>query len=174
MKEVIPRTIAEFGEYLIDGCIAEARGECVILYKAVEKKNEKYLYFSGGNYFEYKIGEMKCENDPSPKTLFSYGLHVGCKDWESQKLKWENFVLLECEVPMKKIVIPDDFHGAVRSSEMRVLREVEKDISDNLFLGHDWVIDSAFINNSQRPIWSCRFLLCNNKIAIIGRYFIDV
>ena len=103
----------------------EIKGKDVILYKAVHKKDGKYL--SDRNSLEYKIGEtLEHKNDPSKEQSCSYGIHVAFKKWAiSYGKEWKDFALLECAVPIKDIVVSKDCDGKVRTSTVKVLREVE-------------------------------------------------
>ena len=106
----------------------EVNGKTAILYKAVHKKETGYFSDYSPN-FEYKIGEiMKHKNDTSKDNSCSFGLHVSEKSWAiSFGLGWSDMALLECEVPISKIVVSKDCDGKVRTSELKVLREVSKE-----------------------------------------------
>jgi len=99
-----------------------------ILYKAVHKKENGYFSDYDKN-FEYKIGEsMKHDNAPASKGCCSVGLHVSHKYWAINfGRQWGDVALLECEVPVSKIVVASDCDGKVRTSELKVLREIPKE-----------------------------------------------
>ena len=100
----------------------------VLLYKAVHKKDN--IYFSDyKNSFEYKIGEtMIHEIDKQNYESCSIGLHISHSSWaRSFGANWVDMALLECEVPINKIIVAKDCNGKVRTSELKVLREVPKE-----------------------------------------------
>ena len=100
----------------------------VLLYKAVHKKDN--VYFSDyKNSFEYKIGEtMTHEIDNQNEKSCSIGLHISHSSWaRSFGAGWDDMALLECEVPINKIIVAKDCNGKVRTSELKVLREVPKE-----------------------------------------------
>ena len=103
----------------------------VILYKSVHKVDGKYLsdYSGAEGKLEYKIGETtKDKCDKSKERSCSYGLHVSHKIWAINfGSGWGDVALLECEVPIKNIVVSKDCDGKVRTSELKVLREVPKE-----------------------------------------------
>ena len=106
----------------------QIKGKNAILYKAVHKVNGRYFSDNTTN-FEYKIGEIKKhKNNKSKENSCSFGLHIAEKRWALTYGKnWEDMALLECRVPTNKIVVAKDCDGKVRTSELRVLREVPKE-----------------------------------------------
>jgi hypothetical protein len=42
-------------------------------------------------------------------------------------MDWDDMALIECEVPINKIIVPKDCDGKVRTSELKVLRIVPKE-----------------------------------------------
>ena len=99
-----------------------------ILYKAVHKKDG--IYFSDReNKFTYSIGEIKeHEIDKQNINSCSVGLHVSTKFWALRfGSSWDNMALLECEVPIKNIIVAKDTDGKVRTSKLKVVREVPKE-----------------------------------------------
>ena len=105
----------------------EIKGSKAILYKAVHKKGEEY--FSDYNCkFTYEVGKKYThDNDPSTDDSCSYGLHISEKHWAiAFGNDWLDMALLECEVPIKKIVVAKDCDGKVRTSELKIIREVPK------------------------------------------------
>jgi len=102
------------------------KGTKAILYKAVHKRNGKYFsdYVSS---FEYEIGKTyKHENSPKSLGSCAVGLHIATKDWAiAYGNSWDDYALLECEVPIKSIVVCQDCDGKVRTSQLKVLKEVE-------------------------------------------------
>jgi len=106
----------------------EIKGTKAILYKAVHKDGDIYRSDKDSS-FTYKIGGKATENcDPLKGKSCSYGLHVSHKKWAIDFGKsWKDMALLECEVPIRKIVVSEDCDGKVRTSELKVIREVPKE-----------------------------------------------
>lgn len=119
-----PQTAKEY----VDHYGIEVRDGYAILYKAVDRN----LCAFYDKTFKYRIGEtVTAECDPSPNVSCSKGLHVAYKNW-AIKFGMENFEdgkfrLLEVAVPLDKIVVPRHGDGKVRTSELKVLREVPKE-----------------------------------------------
>jgi hypothetical protein len=99
-----------------------------ILYKAVHKRDKKY-FSEYNSSFEYQIGEIKKHKiDKQKENSCSTGLHVSHKIWAVNfGINWDDMALLECEVPINKIIVAKDCDGKVRTSELKVLREVPKE-----------------------------------------------
>jgi hypothetical protein len=96
------------------------------LYKSVKSDDG---YFAKNNY-EYKIGEKhEHECDQQKDNSCSFGLHVSHKQWAINfgSSYGDQMALLECEVPIDKIVVCKDCDGKVRTSELVVIREVPKE-----------------------------------------------
>ena len=105
----------------------EVKGKNAILYKAVHKINGGY-FSDNDSSFEYKIGEVKKhENSSSKENSCAVGLHVAEKHWAVVYGSWDDMALLECEVPIKNIVVAKDCNGKCRTSQLKVLREVPKE-----------------------------------------------
>ena len=106
----------------------EVKGKNAILYKAVHKINGGY-FSDNDRSFEYKIGEIKeHKNSPSKENSCAVGLHVAEKHWAiAYGTCWDDMALLECEVPIKNIVVAKDCDGKCRTSKLKVLREVPKE-----------------------------------------------
>jgi len=103
----------------------EVTGVNAILYKAVHKRDGRY-YSDQQNDFEYKIGETKTEKcAPVEDGSCAQGLHVATRGWAVRYgCGWSDYALLECEVPIKSLVIAADTDGKVRTSKLKVLRDV--------------------------------------------------
>ena len=105
----------------------EIKGKNAILYKAVHKINGGY-FSDNDRGFEYKIGEVKKhENSSSKENSCAVGLHVAEKHWAVVYGSWDDMALLECEVPIKNIVVAKDCNGKCRTSQLKILREVPKE-----------------------------------------------
>ncbi len=105
----------------------EVKGKTAIMYKTVHKKDGRYIadYMA----FEYKIGEVHTNNvAPKEHGSCAEGLHISHKSWAiAFGASWSDCALLECEVPIENIVVAADCDGKVRTSELKVLREVPRD-----------------------------------------------
>jgi len=117
----LPRTPKEYCDFYG----IEVRDGQAILYKAVRQDLASFHDPS----FQYVVGESKNQKcDPSPKRDCSFGLHVSHLPWAVDFGKSETFggpfKVLECAVPLEKIVVPFNGTGKVRASELTVLREV--------------------------------------------------
>lgn len=99
-----------------------------ILYKAVHKIDGRY-FSDKVKDFEYKIGEEKNhEINKQIEDSCSVGLHISFKGWAIMfGLGWDDFALLECEVPIKNIIVAKDTDGKARTSKLKILREVPKE-----------------------------------------------
>jgi hypothetical protein len=122
--KIVPDFKPTFKEFALRYPV-EVKGKNAIMYKAVHKRDGKYFsdYSSG---FEYEIGKEKTHDcAPSSDGSCAPGLHVSHKSWaRGFGGGWIDFALLECEVPIKSIVVSKDTDGKVRTSKLTVLREV--------------------------------------------------
>lgn len=115
---ILPKTPQEYCEFygvtIKDGH--------AILYKAV---SPTYSSFHDSE-FVYEPGEKKeVDCDPSTDRMCSHGMHVSHLHWAlDYGLYYNEFKILECAVPLDKIVVPTNTDGKVRTSELTVLREV--------------------------------------------------
>src|SRR6266850_2589352 len=106
----------------------EVKRKKAVLYKAVHKDGDTY-HSDYDRSFKYEIGkkiEIKC--DPSQESSCRQGLHVSHKSWARDfGASWNDLAILECEVPVDKIVVSKDCDGKVRTSQLKVLREVPRE-----------------------------------------------
>ena len=95
-------------------------------YKAVRKQDDGRLISDYNCTFEYKVGETKSENcDSDAQRECSYGIHISHLNWALRfGSDWDNLAIIECETKISDIVMPDDTDGKVRTSKIKVLREV--------------------------------------------------
>ena len=94
-------------------------------YKAVRKMGGKYV--SDRNYdFVYEIGKVKKEKcDTNTKEECSFGIHISHLDWALNfGMSWNNLAIIEVETAISDIVLPDNSDGKVRTSKVKVIREV--------------------------------------------------
>ena len=116
-----PQTVLEYLDFYD---ISQTEGKA-ILYKAVRKVDDKYVsdYKDSFTYEAGKTYEEDC--DKNTKRECSYGLHVSHLNWALRfGASWDNLAILEVEVPIDTIVLPDNSDGKVRTSCLKVLREV--------------------------------------------------
>jgi hypothetical protein len=109
--------------------------EYISLHEINVRDNQAILYKSvrddlASHYdpkYQYAIGETsraKCNTNAA--YACSNGLHVSHLAWaiDFGRQSDENFRILECAVPIDKIVLPKQCDGKVRTSKLTVLREV--------------------------------------------------
>lgn len=114
----MPTTIEEFCDF--HG--VTIRDGQAILNKAVQPNLSSFHDPS----FRYTVGAtVRHRCDPDPQRQCSTGLHVAHIKWALDFGHAKGtFKILECAVPLDKIILPDDTDGKVRTSELTVLREV--------------------------------------------------
>ena len=117
----MPKSIHEFMDFY--GIKHDKKN--AVFFKAVIKDGDFYRS-SYDNKFTYAIGETKTEVcDTDTRCECSNGLHVAHLSWAlGFGSDWKNLAILEVEADIDKIVMPDDSDGKVRTSELKVLREV--------------------------------------------------
>ena len=96
-----------------------------IFYKAVRKNGDKYCsdYDSSFRYFVGKISKENC--DPDVSIVCSNGIHIAYLDWALRfGASWDDLAILEVETDIDKIIMPTNTDGKVRTSQIKVLREV--------------------------------------------------
>jgi hypothetical protein len=121
---VIPDFKGTWEDYTNRYPVEVKRGKA-IMYKAVHKIKGKYIA-DYDRKTEYVVGKTHTKDTaPREHGSCSYGLHVAHKSWaRAFGSSWDDIALLECEVPVKSIVVADDCDGKVRTSTLKVLREV--------------------------------------------------
>ena len=121
-KVYMPKNIEEFMNfYEIEHTKTKAK-----FYKAV-RKDEKGIYKSGWNKdFTYEIGKKKKEKcDDNINDDCSFGIHISYLQWALDFGRgWKDLAILEVETKISDIVMPINTDGKVRTSEIKVLREV--------------------------------------------------
>ena len=97
-----------------------------IFYKAVRKSEDGKLISDYDENFEYIVGKTKKEIcDTNPDYECSFGIHISHLDWAlSFGRDWNNLAIIECEVKIADIVVPKNTDGKVRTSKVKVIREV--------------------------------------------------
>ena len=96
-------------------------------YKAV-RKDEAGLYHSDKKWdFIYEVGKVKKESDINRDTSedCGKGIHISTLQFAlNYGEDWRNLAILECQSKLEDIVCPDDTQGKVRTSRVKVVREV--------------------------------------------------
>ena len=105
----------------------EVKEKSVIMFKAVHKINEEYVSDYDKN-FKYKIGEKtEHEINTDINNSCNVGLHASNIEFALNFGRgWNDIAILEVEIPKDKIVVSKDCDGKIRTSEMTVLRELDK------------------------------------------------
>jgi len=99
----------------------------IILYKAVRKDDHGVLTSYWDSEFKYEIGKTahQADIDTDIGEACGVGLHVSTADFALRNYaNRECSVIIECEVPKDKTVVYRNSDGKIRTSELRVLREV--------------------------------------------------
>ena len=118
----MPKTIHEFMDFY---GIKHTKTKATF-YKAVRKHDDGRLVSDYDCDFEYKVGETKTEKcDIDTERTCSYGIHISHLDWALRfGSDWDNLAIIECETKISDIVMPEGTDGKVRTSKIKVLREV--------------------------------------------------
>jgi len=114
----LPKTPEEYCNYFGNSY----KDGVVTLYKAVKLDGTAFCDSS----FKYEVGETKKHDcDPSVDRQCSQGMHVSNLHWAIDfGRERSKFKIIECAVPLEKIIVPKNTDGKVRTSELTVLREV--------------------------------------------------
>ena len=115
----LPKTTEEYCDFYG----VTRKDGCAILYKSVNPDGSSFY----DRNFAYSVGETKtCECDPSKDVQCGSGMHVSHLHWAIDFGRRESrpFKVIECAVPLDKIVVPNNTDGKVRTSGLLVLREV--------------------------------------------------
>ena len=94
-------------------------------FKAVHRTDSGYAADYNPS-FHYAIGEtIKNDCDPNTDDDCSYGIHIAHRAWALDFGRgWSDLAIIEVETDIDKIVMPTLTDGKVRTSEIKVLREV--------------------------------------------------
>lgn len=95
-------------------------------FKAVRRAEDGTLYSDYNSSFHYVVGETAREVcNPDVTEECSYGIHISHLDWAlSFGSDWSNLAIIEVETDLNKVIVPTAGNGKVRTSEVKVLREV--------------------------------------------------
>ena len=119
-----PKTINEFMEFYD---IKHTKTKA-IFYKAVRKIDGKYCADHNNNFI-YEIGKEKTEEvDKNIRNDCGKGIHISHLDWALDFGKFfDNLAIIEVETKIEDIILPENSDGKVRTSKVKVLREVPLD-----------------------------------------------
>ncbi len=95
-------------------------------YKAVHKSDDKYIADYDRN-FVYSIGKfVKVEDlDRDAEEDCGRGIHISTQNFAlSFGQDWKDLAIIEVEAKIDEIVLPKNSNGKVRTSKVKVLREV--------------------------------------------------
>ena len=122
---IIPDPKTTFADYK-NRYPVTVKGKSAIMYKAVHKTADGPYYADYDKSFKYEIGKKyKHKCNPSLNESRTYGLHVSHFSWARIFGNgWNNLAILECKVPVDKILVAKDCDGKVRTPELTVVREV--------------------------------------------------
>ena len=97
-----------------------------VFYKAVRKDENGTYRADYNSSFTYEIGKFKEEKCNSDITeTCSYGINISHLNWALNFGKnWKDLAIIEVETKISDIVMPTDTDGKVRTSKVKVLREV--------------------------------------------------
>ncbi len=97
-----------------------------IFYKAVRKHKNNTYHADYKKDFIYEIGETKIEIcDTDIEKNCSYGINISHLNWALDfGHNWKDLAILEVETKISDIVMPINTDGKVRTSKVKVLREV--------------------------------------------------
>lgn len=98
-----------------------------IFYKAVHKTNKKNVFVSDyDSCFTYVVGKVKTENcNINTDYDCTSGIHISYLEWALNfGSDWDDLAIIECETKISDIVMPENTDGKVRTSKIKVLREV--------------------------------------------------
>lgn len=117
----LPKTI---DEYLSFHGIKHTKTKA-IFYKAVHKAEGIYISDHDSD-FVYSIGEEKTEIcDTNTEVECSHGIHISYLAWALDfGSGWTDFAILEVETNISDVILPNNSDGKVRTSKIRVLREI--------------------------------------------------
>ena len=106
----------------------EKKWKNLIFYKSVRNIDGEYCS-NWASDFKYVIGKTKTEKvEMNDNDSCTAGIHISDKSWAiAFGAWWSNQALLELEVSPKDIVVSKDCNGKVRTSKVKVLREVPKE-----------------------------------------------
>lgn len=117
----MPRNIEEFMSFY--GIKHDKKK--AIFFKAVHHTEKGYISDHDPD-FMYPISEVvKNECDPRVYDDCSYGIHIAHRSWCLDfGRNWSDLAIIEVETDIDKIVLPNGSTGKVRTSEVKVLREI--------------------------------------------------
>ena len=119
----MPRTIHEFMDFY---GIKHTKTKATF-YKAVRKAEDGTLYADYNNDFTYEIGKYKSELNINTDVTeeCGSGINIAHLAWAlGFGRDWDNLAIIEVETKIADIILPEDSTGKVRTSKVKVIREV--------------------------------------------------
>ena len=108
------------------GCYIDSVAQTVTLYKAVHKRDGKYIS-DWDNSSTYEIGETMFPHDfcNLKSELYGAGIHLAHMACAvAFGANWSDLAILECECKCDEVLVPKFNDGKVRAKSAKVLREV--------------------------------------------------
>ena len=96
-------------------------------FKAVRKSEDGIYYSDHDHSFKYVVGETKTVSDidTNIEEDCGTGIHIAHLQWALDFGKdWDDLAILEVETKIDNIVFPINTNGKVRTSSVKVLREI--------------------------------------------------
>ena len=117
-----PRNISEY----IDFYNITRSENNVLLYKAVHKKDGRFLSDHNNN-FEYIIGGIAVADKLTTRIdeICGHGIHMAYKEWcVDYGRDWDDLAILEVEADISEIVVPVNGNGKIRAKQAKIIREI--------------------------------------------------
>ncbi len=124
IRAQVDKFLAEYENWFNHRKLTVTDNTTRMFYKAVKKIDGKYIS-AWDNKTEYIIGQvLETVTDKNPDKVATKGIHVASLEFAQQYGdKWDNVAILELEVDIQDLVVPDA-KDQVRASRVKVLREV--------------------------------------------------
>ena len=121
-KVYMPKNINEFMDFY---GIKHTKTKATF-YKAVRKYEDGTYHADWKRDFTYELGKTKTEQcDTNTKENCGCGIHIAHLNWALNfGRNWSDLAIIEVETKIENIVMPEDTDGKVRTSKVKVLREV--------------------------------------------------
>ena len=118
----MPKNIFEFMEFY---GVKHSKTKATF-YKAVNKYSDGTYHSNYDSEFKYEVGKSVAENcDSNINESCGKGLHISHLNWAlNYGCGWNDLAILEVETKISDIVLPDNSDGKVRTSRLKVIREV--------------------------------------------------
>ncbi len=117
------------GDYVEYFGIEERDGK-LVLYKSVHSEGNGAYHSDHNHYFKYRVGETSTEEkiDMDIQEDCGRGIHVSHMSWALNfGRSWPDLAIIECEVSKDKCVAHEFTDGKIRTSAVKVIREVPRE-----------------------------------------------